>query len=89
MSIFSCDWNYKLFCFVDLIFASVNQKAILFTEGYRFLGGKGDIKVCWPTVEKDDEYSTSQVSLLNGEAYNDYELVEAGWMVRTNFSFTS
>ncbi|XP_057425626.1 uncharacterized protein LOC130718991 [Lotus japonicus] len=58
-----------------------HSKAILFTEGYRFLGGKGDIKVCWPTVEKDDEYSTSQVSLLNGEAYNDYELVEAGWMV--------
>nr|XP_027189427.1 uncharacterized protein LOC101489305 [Cicer arietinum] len=58
----------------------VNQKAILFADGYRYLGGKGDIKVCSPNVEKDDEYSTSQVSLLNG-AYNDFECVESGWAV--------
>lgn len=60
----------------------MNQKAILFADGYRYLGGKGDIKVCSPNVEKDDEYSTSQVSLLNG-AYDDFECVESGWAVRT------
>jgi hypothetical protein len=47
------------------------------------LGGKGEILVCNPFVEKDDEYSTAQVSLLNG-SYDDYELVESGWAVRSN-----
>jgi len=49
--------------------------------GFRYLGAKGDIKVDNPSVEKDDEYSTSQVSLLTGP-YNDFECVEAGWAVR-------
>ncbi|KAK7291020.1 hypothetical protein RIF29_05858 [Crotalaria pallida] len=57
-----------------------HSKAILLTEGYRYLGAKGDIKVCNPSVEKDDEYSTSQVSLLSG-SYNDFECIEAGWAV--------
>lgn len=58
----------------------MNQKAILFTEGYRYLGAKGDMQVFNPFVETDDEYSTSQVSLLSG-AYNNYECIEAGWAV--------
>ncbi|KAK2398748.1 tRNA-splicing ligase [Trifolium repens] len=57
-----------------------HSKAILLTYGYRYLGGKGEIIVCNPFVEKDDEYSTAQVSLLNG-SYDDYELVESGWAV--------
>jgi len=40
--------------------------------------------VCYPFVEKDDEYSTAQVSLKRG-SYNDYELVESGWAVRSNY----
>jgi len=68
----------------------VKQKAILFTVGYRYLGGKADLRVCNPYVEKDDEYSTSQVSLLTGP-YNDFECVESGWAVRSDsyllFSF--
>lgn len=57
-----------------------NQKAILFTLGYRYLGAKGDIRVFNPFVEKEDEYSTSQVALISG-SYDDYECVEAGWAV--------
>ncbi|KAK7321611.1 hypothetical protein VNO77_32422 [Canavalia gladiata] len=57
-----------------------HSKAILFAVGYRYLGAKGDIKVCNPFVEKDDEYSTSQVALLTGP-YNDFECIEAGWAV--------
>ena len=63
----------------------MNQKAILFANGYRYLGGKGDIQVCNPFVQKDDEYSTAQVTLLSG-SYNDCELVESGWAVRNNVS---
>ncbi|KAM6553597.1 hypothetical protein CsatB_014359 [Cannabis sativa] len=55
-----------------------HSKAILLTVGYRYLGAKGDIKVCYPQVEKDDDYSTSQVTLSNGDYY-DYESVESGW----------
>lgn len=58
----------------------MNQTAILLTEGYRYLGGKGDIKVWNPQVESDDEYSTSQVSLKNGPYY-DYDCIESGWAV--------
>ncbi|CAL2233856.1 unnamed protein product [Prunus armeniaca] len=57
-----------------------HSKAILFTEGYRYNGAKGDIKVYNPSVELDDEYSTSQVCLING-AYYDFESVESGWAV--------
>lgn len=44
--------------------------------------------MCNPSVDKDDEYSTSQVSLLTGP-YKDFECVEAGWAVRkvTSTSF--
>ncbi|RDX76387.1 hypothetical protein CR513_43629, partial [Mucuna pruriens] len=69
--------NNNLESFVQL---KNHSKAILFTDGYRYLGGKGDIKVFNPTVEKDDEYSTAQVALLTGP-YNDFECVEAGWAV--------
>lgn len=48
--------------------------------GQRYLGAKGDLRVYNPYVENDDEYSTSQVALLNGDAY-DYECIEAGWAV--------
>ncbi|XP_027333752.1 uncharacterized protein LOC113848439 [Abrus precatorius] len=69
--------NENLESFVTL---QNHSKAILFTDGYRYLGGKGDILVFNPPVENDDEYSTSQVSLLTGP-YNDFECVEAGWAV--------
>ncbi|PON86188.1 hypothetical protein TorRG33x02_180620 [Trema orientale] len=57
-----------------------HSKAILLTVGYRYLGAKGDIKVFNPSVEKDDEYTTSQVSLINGPYY-EYESIESGWAV--------
>lgn len=55
----------------------------MFADGFRYLGGKGGIKVFGPLVEKDDKYSTAQVSLLCG-SYNDYECIESGWAVRCN-----
>lgn len=58
----------------------MKQKAILFTVGYRYLGGKADLRVCNPFVEKDDEYSITQVALLTGP-YNDFESVQSGWAV--------
>ncbi|KAJ7958326.1 Protein of Unknown Function (DUF239) [Quillaja saponaria] len=57
-----------------------HSKAILFTVGFRYLGAKGDIRVWNPFVESDDEYSTSQVALLNGPYY-DFECIESGWAV--------
>ncbi|KAF5468083.1 hypothetical protein F2P56_012264 [Juglans regia] len=57
-----------------------HSKAILVTDGYRYLGAKGDIKVWNPYVESDDEYSTSQVRLLSGPNH-DFESIEAGWAV--------
>lgn len=58
------------------------QLGILHTEGYAYIGGKGDIMVYNPKVELDDEYSTSRVALKTGP-YNDFEAMEAGWQVST------
>ncbi|RVX17544.1 hypothetical protein CK203_003488 [Vitis vinifera] len=55
-----------------------HSKAVLLTEGFNYLGGKGDIQVFNPYVESDDEYSTSQVCLKHGPYYA-FESVESGW----------
>ncbi|XLU62681.1 hypothetical protein S245_021890 [Arachis hypogaea] len=57
-----------------------HSKAILFAVGFRYLGAKADINVCWPFVEKDDEFSTAQISLLTG-SYIHFESVQSGWAV--------
>ncbi|KAL2544959.1 hypothetical protein Fot_14192 [Forsythia ovata] len=57
-----------------------HSMAILLTAGYAYLGAKGDIKVCYPQVELDDEYSTSRVALNSGPQY-EYEVIESGWAV--------
>ncbi|CAA0838399.1 Protein of Unknown Function (DUF239 [Striga hermonthica] len=56
------------------------QVSILHTEGFAYIGAKGDIKVWNPNVELDDEYSTSRVALKTGPA-NEFEAVESGWAV--------
>nr|GLL38024.1 uncharacterized protein LOC109179734 [Ipomoea trifida] len=55
--------------------------AILHTEGFSYLGAKGDIRVHNPHVQSDDEYSTSQVTLSGGGPYNAYEEIQSGWAV--------
>ncbi|KAL5558747.1 hypothetical protein UlMin_034958 [Ulmus minor] len=57
-----------------------HSKAILIALGYRYLGAQGDIRVFNPSVEKDDEYSSSQVGLITGPYY-DFESIESGWAV--------
>ncbi|GFQ00161.1 hypothetical protein PHJA_002160100, partial [Phtheirospermum japonicum] len=54
--------------------------AILHTEGYAYLGAKGDIKVWNPRVGSYDEYFTSRVALKSGPYY-DFEAIESGWAV--------
>ncbi|KAL8499119.1 hypothetical protein ACS0TY_022189 [Phlomoides rotata] len=54
--------------------------AILHTEGFAYLGAKGDMKVWNPHVESDDEYTTSRVALKSGPI-NNYEAMESGWAV--------
>ncbi|XP_027083837.1 protein neprosin [Coffea arabica] len=53
---------------------------VLHSEGFAYLGAKGDIYVWNPRVELDDEFSTSQVALKSG-SHNNFEAVEAGWAV--------
>ncbi|XP_019051659.1 PREDICTED: uncharacterized protein LOC104588257 [Nelumbo nucifera] len=62
-----------------------NQKAnqsvaILLTEGYNYIGAKGDINVWNPYVESDDEYTTAQICIKDGPYY-DFESIESGWTV--------
>ncbi|XP_043705201.1 uncharacterized protein LOC122655014 [Telopea speciosissima] len=54
--------------------------ALLITQGYNYIGAKGDINVWNPKVESDDEYSTAQIWLKNGPSCC-FESVESGWVV--------
>ncbi|KAI3956815.1 hypothetical protein MKW92_020814 [Papaver armeniacum] len=54
--------------------------AMLITEGYSYIGAKGDINVWNPYIEKTNEYSTAQIWLVSGSR-EGMESVEAGWMV--------
>nr|XP_027120602.1 uncharacterized protein LOC113737597 [Coffea arabica] len=54
--------------------------AILHAEGFAYYGRKGNIKVWNPSVELDDEYTTSQVALKSGPR-KQYEAIESGWAV--------
>ncbi|KAF8393479.1 hypothetical protein HHK36_021723 [Tetracentron sinense] len=55
------------------------SKAVVFTQGYNYIGAKGDINVWNPNVESWDEYSTAQIWLKNGPS-DDFESVESGWV---------
>ncbi|KAI3866176.1 hypothetical protein MKX03_008780 [Papaver bracteatum] len=54
--------------------------AMLITEGYSYIGAKGEINVWNPYIEKTNEYSTAQIWLVSGSR-EGMESVEAGWMV--------
>ncbi|KAJ0047984.1 hypothetical protein Pint_15659 [Pistacia integerrima] len=56
------------------------MKAILLTLDYIYFGAKADIKVWDPSVESNDEYNTSRVSLQSCPYY-DFESLESGWAV--------
>lgn len=58
----------------------LKQAAILFTYGFNFIGGSGDINVWNPYVEKPGEFTTSQIWLKGGPGDN-FESVESGWAV--------
>ncbi|KAI6679973.1 hypothetical protein NL676_033854 [Syzygium grande] len=51
---------------------TVNKMAIMITEGYSYSGAKGDTKVFNPHVERDDEWTTSQIALKSA-VLQDYE----------------
>ncbi|GJS65627.1 putative neprosin [Tanacetum coccineum] len=54
--------------------------AVVFTGGFSYSGAKGNIKVFRPFVESNDDYSSSQVMIMNGPLKWS-ETIEAGWAV--------
>ncbi|KAF9613519.1 hypothetical protein IFM89_008436 [Coptis chinensis] len=62
-------------------FPEVNRSVTyLITQGYSYIGARGDINVWNPSLESQDEYSSAQIWLRNGLPQN-YESVESGWVV--------
>nr|GEX78961.1 hypothetical protein [Tanacetum cinerariifolium] len=53
---------------------------VVFTGGFSYSGAKGNIKVFRPFVESNDDYSSSQVMIMNGPLKWS-ETIEAGWAV--------
>ncbi|CAI9093614.1 OLC1v1029161C1 [Oldenlandia corymbosa var. corymbosa] len=65
----------------DLELLQLNHSlAVLIAQGFAYYGAKGDIKLCYAQVERDDEYTTNQVSLITGP-FRNYEAIESGWAV--------
>ena len=58
----------------------VNQTANLLTFGHSYIGIRADINIWSPRVESPDEYTTAQIWLRSSPG-NDFESIEAGWMV--------
>lgn len=54
--------------------------SIMITEGFAYLGARGDIAIFNPQVERENEYTTSHVALENGP-HDKFEAVKAGWTV--------
>lgn len=52
------------------------QTAVLVASGFNYIGALADINIWNPRVEADDEYSSSMISLRNGEY-----VIECGWTV--------
>ena len=58
------------------------QTAILVATVYHFIGSRASLNVWNPKVASPNEFTTSQLWLLGG-GRDDFESVEAGWMVST------
>lgn len=58
----------------------MNQYANLYAVRNNFIGARGDINLWDPLVESHDEISSAQISLKSGFVEN-FESIEAGWMV--------
>ena len=58
----------------------VNQTAYLLTFGHSYIGIRANINIWSPRVKSPDEYTTAQIWLRSSPG-NDFESIEAGWMV--------
>ena len=64
----------------------VNQTAYLITTGNSYIGARGNINVWSPKVESPDERTIAQI-WLKGSPGDNFESIEAGWMVSSFFFF--
>ena len=62
----------------------MNQGAILVTVGFNYIGAQGDINIWHPSVESADDYTTAQILLKNGAAYDDFETLESRWVAENS-----
>lgn len=62
------------------------QAAVLVTTGYNYIGASGDINIWNPYVDSTDDYTTAQIWLKGGPGDN-FESIEAGWVVSAYASF--
>ncbi|KAL5074616.1 hypothetical protein RYX36_013600 [Vicia faba] len=55
--------------------------AYLVAVGYNFIGGQANINVWNPRVEKPEDFTTAQLWLKAANGDNNFESIEAGWIV--------
>ncbi|CAN8221470.1 unnamed protein product [Cochlearia groenlandica] len=56
------------------------SEAVLLAVGFNYIGAESDINVWNPPGVEDDDYSSAQIWLTEGET-DMFESIEAGWMV--------
>ncbi|EOA22829.1 hypothetical protein CARUB_v10003553mg [Capsella rubella] len=62
-------------------FPTNRSEAFIVALGYNFLGARSDLNVWNPPRVQPNDYSTGQIWLLAGVSSDNFESIEAGWMV--------
>ncbi|XP_028773392.1 uncharacterized protein LOC114730476 [Neltuma alba] len=58
-----------------------HEYAIAFTRGDRYYGASATMNVWKPNVQQNDEFSISQMWVVNNDDSQNLNTIEAGWMV--------
>jgi hypothetical protein len=59
------------------------QDAQLVTYGFNFIGAQANINIWNPKVDHPEDFTTAQIWLKAANGPENFESVEAGWMVST------
>uniref|UniRef100_A0A7N2RD46 Neprosin PEP catalytic domain-containing protein n=1 Tax=Quercus lobata TaxID=97700 RepID=A0A7N2RD46_QUELO len=84
-SVANYGWNkYPQFDTTDTNKTAFSENAIVFVTGDKYYGTKATINAWKPQIQEQDEFSTSQLWILGGNATTDMNSIVAGWMKDIN-----
>ncbi|XP_050259701.1 uncharacterized protein LOC126704721 [Quercus robur] len=76
--------KYPQFDTTDTNKTAFHENAIVFVKGDKYYGTKATINAWKPQIQEQDEFSSSQLWILGGNATTETNNIVAGWMVNYN-----